>query len=64
MVGHEKCALRKDTVIAKKNPVIVERTRSFQNREISDKKEIAETFNSYFVNVAPNASIPESKTSF
>ena len=37
-----------------------------KNREIFDKKEIAETFNSYFVNVGPNlaASIPESKTSF
>ena len=35
-------------------------------REILDKKEITETFNSYFVNVGPNlaASIPESKTSF
>ena len=34
--------------------------------EIFDKKEITETFNSYFVNVGPNlvASIPESKTSF
>ena len=37
-----------------------------KNREIFDKKEIAETFNSYFVNIGPNlaASIPESKTSF
>ena len=37
-----------------------------KNREIFDKKEITETFNSYFVNVGPNlvASIPESKTSF
>ena len=37
-----------------------------KNREIFDKTEIAETFNSYFVNIGPNlaASIPESKTSF
>ena len=37
-----------------------------KNREILNKKEIAETFNSYFVNIRPNlaASIPESKTSF
>ena len=37
-----------------------------KNREIFDKKEIAETFNSYFVNIGPNlaASIPESKASF
>ena len=37
-----------------------------KNREIFDKKEIAETFNGYFVNIGPNlaASIPESKTSF
>ena len=37
-----------------------------KNRQIFDKKEIAETFNSYFVNIDPNlaASIPESKTSF
>ena len=37
-----------------------------KNREIFNKKEIAETFNSYFVNIGPNlaASIPESKTSF
>ena len=37
-----------------------------KNREIFVKKEIAETFNSYFLNVGPNltASIPESKTSF
>ena len=37
-----------------------------KNREIFDKKEIAETFNSYFVNICLNlaASIPESKTSF
>ena len=37
-----------------------------KNREIFDKKEIAETFNSSFVNIGPNlaASIPESKTSF
>ena len=37
-----------------------------KNREIFVKKEIAETFNSYFVNIGPNlaASIPESKTSF
>ena len=34
-----------------------------KNREIFDKKKIAETFNSYFVNIGPNlaASIPESK---
>ena len=37
-----------------------------KNREIFDKKEIAETFNSFFVNISPNlaASIPESNTSF
>ena len=37
-----------------------------KNREILHKKEIAKTFNSYFVNIGPNlaASIPESKTSF
>ena len=37
-----------------------------KNREIFDKKEIAEIFNSYFINIGPNlaASIPESKTSF
>ena len=37
-----------------------------KNREIFDKKEIAETFNSYFVNIGPNlaASIPERKMSF
>ena len=37
-----------------------------KNREIFDKKEIAETFKSYFVNIGPNlaASIPESKMSF
>ena len=37
-----------------------------KNREIFDKKEIVETFNSYFVNIGPNlaASIPENKTSF
>ena len=37
-----------------------------RNREIFDKKEIAETFSSYFVNTGLNlaASIPESKTSF
>ena len=37
-----------------------------KNREIFDKKEIAETFNGYFANIGPNlaASIPESKTSF
>ena len=37
-----------------------------KNREIFDKKEIAKTFNSYFVNIGPNsvASIPERKTSF
>ena len=35
-----------------------------KNKEILDKKEIAETFNNYFVNIGPNlaASIPESKT--
>ena len=35
-----------------------------KNREIFDKKEIAKTFISYFVNIGPNlaASIPESKT--
>ena len=37
-----------------------------KNREIFDKKEIAEIFNSYFVNIGHNlpAFIPESKTSF
>ena len=37
-----------------------------KNREIFVKKEIAETFNRYFVNIGLNlaASIPESKTSF
>ena len=37
-----------------------------KNREIFEKKEIADTFNSYFVNIGPNlaASIPESKTLF
>ena len=37
-----------------------------KNREIFGKKEIAEAFNSYFVNMRPNlaASIFESKTSF
>ena len=37
-----------------------------KNREIFDKKEIVETFNSCFFNIAPNlgSSIPESKTSF
>ena len=37
-----------------------------KNKEIFDKKEIAETFNSYFVNIGPNlaAFISESKTSF
>ena len=37
-----------------------------KNREIFDEKEIAEIFNSYFINIGPNlaASIPESKTSF
>ena len=37
-----------------------------KNREIFDKKEIAEKFNTYFVNIGPNlaASIPKSKTSF
>ena len=36
-----------------------------KNREIFDKKEIAEAFNSYFVTIGPNlaTSIPESKTS-
>ena len=36
------------------------------NREIFDKKEIAETFNNYSVNIGPNlaASIPENKTTF
>ena len=39
---------------------------TLKNREIFDKKEIAETFNNYFVNIGPNlaASIPESKTTF
>ena len=39
---------------------------TMKNREIFDKKEIAETFNSYFINIGPNlaASIPESKASF
>ena len=33
-----------------------------KNREIFDKEEIAQTFNSYFVNIGPNlaVSIPES----
>ena len=37
-----------------------------RTREIFDKKEIAETFNNYFVNISPNlaASIPRSETSF
>ena len=37
-----------------------------KNREIFDKKEIAETFNNYFVNIDPNlvAFIPENKTTF
>ena len=37
-----------------------------KNREIFEKKEIAESFISYFVNIGPNlaAFIPESKTSF
>ena len=37
-----------------------------KNREIFGKKEIAETYNNYFVNIDPNlaASIPESKTTF
>ena len=37
-----------------------------KNREIFDKKEIAETFNNYFVKIGPNlaVSIPESKTTF
>ena len=37
-----------------------------KNREIFGKKEITETFNSYFVNIGSNlaASIPESQTSF
>ena len=37
-----------------------------KNREIFDKKEIAATFNNYFVNIGPNlaASIPENKTTF
>ena len=37
-----------------------------KNRETFDKKEIAEAFNSYFVNIRPNlaASIFESKRSF
>ena len=37
-----------------------------KNREIFDKKEIAEKVNSYFVNIGPTlaASIPKSKTSF
>ena len=37
-----------------------------KNREIFNKKEIAETFNNYFANIGPNlaASIPESKTAF
>ena len=35
-----------------------------KNRKIFDKKEIAETFNNYFVNIGPNlaAYIPENKT--
>ena len=37
-----------------------------KNREIFDKKEIAETFSYYFLNIGPNlaASIPENKTTF
>ena len=37
-----------------------------KNREIFVKKEIAETFNNYFVNIGLNlaAAIPESKTVF
>ena len=37
-----------------------------KNREICDKKEIAETFNSWFVNISPTlaAPIPENKTKF
>ena len=37
-----------------------------KNREIFDKKEIAETFNNYFVNIGPNlaASLLENKTTF
>ena len=37
-----------------------------KNREIFDKKEIAETFNNCFVNIGPDlaVSIPESKTTF
>ena len=37
-----------------------------KNREIFNKKEIAETFNSYFINIGPNlaASIPETKRTF
>ena len=37
-----------------------------KNREILNKKEIAETFNSYFINIGPNlaASIPETKRTF
>ena len=37
-----------------------------KNREILDKEEIVETFDSYFVNIGPNlaASSPENKTSF
>ena len=37
-----------------------------KNRKILDKKEIAETFNNYFVNIGPTlaASIPENKTTF
>ena len=37
-----------------------------KNREIFDKKEIAETFNNYFVNIGPNlaASVPQKKMTF
>ena len=37
-----------------------------KNRKIFDKKEIAETFNNYFVNIGPNLviSIPENKMTF
>ena len=37
-----------------------------KNREIFDKKEIAETFNNYFVNIGPNlaASVPKKKMTF
>ena len=39
---------------------------TLKNREIFDKKEIAETFNNYFVNIGPNlaTSIPENKMTF